>query len=387
MSKVETFRARPDFTLPRIIKGGWQLADDHSDLHIARETAAKDMFEFVELGITAFDCGDIYLGVEEKIGYFLSEYRRRFGTEAASRIKVTTKFVPHFLEKEKLARIDRRYCEEIIDRSLQRLRQERLDLVEIHWWDYDTPGNTETALILKELQAAGKIHHLGATNYDVPHMRDMIAAGVDLACHQVQYSILDRRPENGMVEFCRENNVHILCYGVLAGGLLSDTWLGIPDPGGPYLENVSLDKYYRIIQDFGGWALFQQLLSVLRQIADKHEVSISNVATRFVLERPQVGAAIIGARNARRAVDTLRAFDFSLDPDDYSLIAAVLAKSTGPSGDCYGIDRLENRDALEEVKAEYFVVEDRKLVRKTRQPPVVDEPYGHHLLVHGDQNK
>jgi aryl-alcohol dehydrogenase-like predicted oxidoreductase len=384
---VETFNARPDFRLPRIIKGGWQLADDHSDMQVAQEQAARDMFAFVELGITAFDCGDIYLGVEEKIGYFLEQYRNRFGNEAAKTIKITTKFVPHFLQKEKLAKLDRRYCEEIIDRSLRRLRQERLDLVEIHWWDYGTPGNTEAALMLKDLQRAGKIHHLGATNYDVPHMRQMLDAGVELICHQVQYSLLDRRPENGMVEFCRNRNVHLLCYGVLGGGLLSDTWLGIPDPGGPYLENVSLDKYYRIICDFGGWRLFQELLGALRRIADRYAVSISNVATRYVLERPQVGAAIIGARNARRAADTLRAFEFKLDSEDYAEIGAVLAKSTGPGGDCYDLDRRENRDALEEVKAEYLVVENGTLVKKTRTPPVVAEPYGHHLLVHSSENQ
>jgi hypothetical protein len=99
------------------------------------------------------------------------------------------------------------------------------------------------------------------------------------------------------------------------------------------------------------------------------------------LERPQVGAAIIGARNARRAADTLRAFEFKLDSDDYAEIGAVLARSTGPAGDCYDLDRRENRDALEEVKAEYFVVEKGALVKKTRTPPVVAEPYGHHLLV------
>jgi aryl-alcohol dehydrogenase-like predicted oxidoreductase len=380
VTAMETISVRPDFALPRIIKGGWQLAADHSDVNISNEQAAADMLAFVELGITAFDCGDIYLGVEEKIGFFLQQYRNRFGEEAARRIKVTTKFVPAFLDKQALQSIDRRHCEQIIDRSLQRLKQERLDLVELHWWDYDIPGNLETALILRELQRAGKIHQIGATNYDVPHMREMVGAGVDIACHQVQYSLLDRRPENGMVDFCAANRVTLLCYGVLAGGLLSDTWLGIPDPGRPAFENVSLDKYYRIICDFGGWTLYQELLRALRRIADKHGVSISNVATRYVLDRPQVGSAIIGARTAKRAADTLRAFTFRLDESDYAALNAVLARSTGPTGDCYGIDRLENRDALEEVKTEYFTVENGRLVTKTRKPVVVAEAYGHHVL-------
>ena len=377
--KVESVQVRDDFAISRIVKGGWQLADDHSDARIAKEQAAQDMFAFVDAGITTFDCGDIYVGVEEKIGYFLEQYRSRFGSEAAARIKVATKFVPAFLDKQALSRIDREHCEQIIDRSLRRLRQERLDLVELHWWDYDTPGNVETALILRDLQRAGKIHHLGATNYDVPHMREMLDAGVDLVCHQVQYSLLDRRPENGMVSLCTSRNCKLLCYGALAGGLLSETWLGVADPGRPALENVSLDKYYRIIQDFGGWLLFQELLRAMQAVARRHGVSMTNVATRYVLERPGVGAAIIGARNASRIDDTVRVFSFSLDESDYALLNPILARSTGPTGDCYGIDRQENRDALEEVKTEYFVVENGALVKKTRKPVVVDEPYGHYL--------
>jgi aryl-alcohol dehydrogenase-like predicted oxidoreductase len=84
---------------------------------------------------------------------------------------VHTKFIPAFLQKEELASQTRDKVEAVIDRSLQRLRQERLDLVQLHWWEYEIPGNVETALILKELQRAGKIHHIGGTNYNVAELR------------------------------------------------------------------------------------------------------------------------------------------------------------------------------------------------------------------------
>ena len=72
--------------------------------------------------------------------------------------------------------------------------------MQIHWWNYDIPGNVEVALTLKELQKEGKIHQIGATNYDVKHVKEMVDAGVDIVSHTVQYSLLDRRPENGMVD-------------------------------------------------------------------------------------------------------------------------------------------------------------------------------------------
>jgi aryl-alcohol dehydrogenase-like predicted oxidoreductase len=377
---IETIHLRPAFEIPRVAKGNWQIADDHSGRQVDRDTAVADMFAFAEAGVTAFVCGDIYVGVEERIGEFLVRYRARYGAGAARKIKVLTTYVPFFLELERLRRHSFEDCERVIDRSLKRLRLDRLDLVQMHWWNYDVPGNVEMALMLKQLQAKGKIDLIGATNYDVVRMREMFAAGVDIASHTVQYSLLDRRPAHGMVDLCAQRDCKLLCYGVIGGGLISEKWLGVNDPGRPAFENVSLDKYYRIIVDFGGWELFQDLLRTLQRIAKRHGVSIGNVACRYVLDQKQVGAAIIGARSVDHVAANLRVFALSLDSSDRAAIDAVLSRSIGPQGDCYEIDRLENRDALEEVKSTYFDVEAGRLVEKTRPPVVIAEPYGHYLV-------
>jgi aryl-alcohol dehydrogenase-like predicted oxidoreductase len=376
---LETVALRPGFEIPRIAKGNWQIADDHSGRTPPLEEIVSDLFAFAEAGITAFVCGDIYVGVEARLGEFLRRYRARFGAEAARRIKVLTTYAPFFLDEKRLRAHSLADCESVIDRSLQRLGVERLDVVQMHWWNYEIPGNVGMALMLQELQAKGKIDLIGATNYDTAHMREMFTAGVDIATHTVQYSVLDRRPQHSMVELCAANNCRLLCYGALGGGLISEKWLGIPDPGAPTLENVSLDKYYRIVQDFGGWALFQDLLRTLADIAVRHGVRIGNVATRYILDRDQVACAIIGARNRAHLEANLRTFSFALDSQDNAAIDAVLARSTGPSGDCYELDRRENRDALEEVKTTYLDVEKGELVRKTRPKVTVAEPYGHYL--------
>lgn len=370
---------RPDFSTPRIIKGNWQIADDHSASVRDDEEMYRHMAAFVDAGITAFDCGDIYYGVEERIGRFIERFRRERGAEAARKITVHTKYIPAFLQEEELRTQTRAKVEAVIDRSLRRLRVERLDLVQLHWWNYDIPGNVETALILEELKKAGKIHHIGGTNYNVAELRKMIDAGVDVVANQVQYSLTDRRPQHGMAEYCLANDVHLVCYGALGGGFFSRKWQGIRDPGRPTFENVSLDKYYRIIVDFGGWALFQQLLEVMDAIASKHRVSVAAVAMRYVLEQPGVAAVIQGARHSRHIEENLRVFEFALGSDDYAALQTVLVRSTGPQGDCYDLDRAENRDALENVATEYFDVENGELVTRTRPPVTVAEPYGHHL--------
>lgn len=378
---LERVQLRPGFEIPRLAKGNWQIADDHSSQHIDLDAVVDDMFAFAEAGITAFVCGDIYAGVEARIGEFLSRYRIRHGDEAARKIKVLTTYVPHFLDEDGLRSHSFADCERVIDRSLQRLGLERLDLVQMHWWNYEIPGNAEMALMLRELQRKGKIDLIGATNYDVPRMREMFEAGVSIATHTVQYSVLDRRPTHGMAALCAERGCQLLCYGVLGGGLISEKWIGVKDPGRPAFENVSLDKYYRIISDFGGWSLFQRLLRTLHAIAQRYCVSIANVASRYILDQPQVGAIIIGARNIMHLRNNLAVFTFALDAGDYAQIEAVLADSRGPSGDCYEIDRAENRDALEEVKTRYVDVESGHLVEKTRAPVVLAEPYAPYLAL------
>lgn len=326
----------PGYPISRVIKGGWQLAGGHGA--IDRETAVRDMFHFVDEGITTFDCADIYTGVEETIGEFLARLRRERGSDAAAAVQIHTKFVP---DRDALSSIGRADVSRAIDRSLTRLGVERLDLVQFHWWDYDVSRFVEVALWLDELRTAGKIRHIGLTNFDVPRMRQILDAGVAIVSHQVQYSLLDRRPERGMVDLCRAFDVRLLSYGTVAGGFLSERYLGAPSPEAR-LENRSLVKYALIIEEFGGWALFQDLLSALQSVARRHGVTIGAVAIRWVLDRPQVGAAIVGARHTRHVDDTLRAFTVPLDADDLARLAAVTDRARGPQGDVYSVERVKD---------------------------------------------
>jgi aryl-alcohol dehydrogenase-like predicted oxidoreductase len=333
---VERRQIAPGYSISRIIMGGWQLAGGHGA--ISREDAIEDMFRFVDAGITTFDCADIYTGVEELIGDFLRELRRRRGEGAAQEVQVHTKFVP---DLDSLATLNRTQVEKTIDRSLRRLGVEALDLVQFHWWDYDVPRYVEAAWFLHEMRQSGKIRHVGVTNFDTPTLREMVEAGLPLVAHQLQYSALDRRPENGMAEFCRERGIALLCYGSVAGGFLSDRWLDVPEPA-EALENRSLTKYKLIIDEFGSWELFQELLRTLRAVADRHHTSVAAVAIRYVLQKPQVAAAIVGARNAEHMETTLAALRFELESEDLQRIDGVTGRASGPVGDTYSLEREES---------------------------------------------
>jgi aryl-alcohol dehydrogenase-like predicted oxidoreductase len=330
---VERIALAPDYAISRLIRGGWQLAGGHGEIDRAR--AIADMTAFVDAGVTTFDCADIYTGVEEMIGAFRESLLRKGGAAALARLKVHTKFVP---DHDLLGRLTKRDVASVIDRSLARLRTERLDLVQFHWWSYALPGMVEAASWLKELQDAGKIDRIGGTNFDAARTREMLEGGVPLLSMQTQYSLLDQRPENDLAAVCAASGMRLLCYGTVAGGFLSSRWLGRPEPEEP-LGNRSLVKYKLIIEDFGGWMLFQELLGTLDGIARKHGVSVTAVATRWVLDRPHVAGAIVGARYAEHLSDNLAVFRFALDDEDRQAIAVVLARKTGPLGDTYALER------------------------------------------------
>lgn len=335
MSVVERFPLAPGYSISRVIKGNWQLAGGHGP--VEREQALEDLRLFVQAGITTLDCADIYTGVEELLGEFLRRHRAAMRDGAFPEVQIHTKCVP---DLDTLPALTRRDIEAIIDRSLRRLGVERLDLVQFHWWDYDIPGHVGAALYLKSLQEAGKIRHLAVTNYDVPHLEELLEAGVPIVSNQVQYSVLDRRPERGMVELCQRHGIALLCYGTVAGGFLSERYLGVPEPTPPF-ENRSLLKYKLIIDEFGGWELFQQLLSMLKAVADKHNASVASVATRYVLQQKGVAAAIVGARHARHLPDTLRIFDIRLDEADLAAIQRITQQAQGPLGDIYSVERIK----------------------------------------------
>ena len=330
---VERFELSPGYSISKIIKGGWHLAGGHGQ--IDESIAIEDMRKFVEAGITTFDCADIYTGVEELIGKFIKKYKYAFVTGDLSPIQIHTKYVPDYDSLKSLKKSD---TEAIIDRSLLRLGVDRLDLVQFAWWDYQFPNYVDTAVHLSELQKAGKIRHIGVTNFDNRHLSEIIKAGVQVISNQVQYSVLDHRVEADFMKMQLENPIPYLCYGTVAGGFLSSKYLKKPDPETPY-ENRSLTKYRLIIEEAGGYKRFQSLLRLLNAIGKKHHVGISEVAIKYILEKPYVGGVIVGARNQNH-IDALGMIrGLNLSKEDKHAIKQLIDISPGPLGPFYELER------------------------------------------------
>ena len=326
---VATTELRPGYVISRLIKGGWQLAGGHGA--VDRRAALDDMTAYVEAGLTTFDCADIYTGVEALIG----EWRHQAPADLRSRLRVHTKFVP---DLDMLGRMTQAHVRRMITRSITRLRTDRIDLVQFHWWDFASGDYLQTARWLAALQAEGLIDLIGGTNFDTAHAAAMLREGVRVSTMQVQYSLLDDRPAGAMSALCAGSGMKLLCYGTVAGGFFSERWLGVTEPAAP-LENRSLAKYLLIIEDCGGWDWFQVLLAVLARVGQRHNAGIGAVATRLVLDLPHVAAAIIGVRSRAHLAAHRSLCDIALSAQDRTEIDAVLAQRLPVEGDVYELER------------------------------------------------
>lgn len=310
-----------ELSICRVLNGMWQVSGAHGRIDPGR--AVEAMFAYHEAGFTTWDLADHYGPAEDLIGEFRRRFAARHGAGRLAEIQAFTKWVPY------PGPMTRRAVEDAVQVSLRRMGVDRLDLLQFHWWDYADARYLDALRHLADLVHEGKIRHLALTNFDTERLGVILAASIPIVSNQVQYSLVDRRPEARMAALCRAHGVTLLAYGTLLGGLLSEKYLGRPAPGRSDLDTASLQKYRQMIDAWGGWALFQELLAALRAIAGKHGVGIANVGARYVLDRPAVAGIIIGARLglAEHISDNARVFDLALDTEDFAKIETVLARS------------------------------------------------------------
>jgi aryl-alcohol dehydrogenase-like predicted oxidoreductase len=310
-----------DLNICRILNGMWQMSGYHG--RINPPEAIQSMFQYLDAGYTTWDLADHYGPAEDFIGKFRRQLKDTRGEEALTNLQAFTKWVP------RPTKMTKSLVAESIERSLKRMDVESLDLLQFHWWEYQDDSYLDALQYLAQLQQEGKIKHLALTNFDTEHLKIITEAGIKIVSNQVQFSVVDRRPQVKMIEFCQQHDIKLLAYGTLGGGLISEKYLSPREPQIFQLNTASLKKYKNILNAWGNWNLFQQLLNTLKGIADKHQVSLANVAVRYILEQPTVAGAIVGTRLgiSEHLEDNAKVFDFNLDRVDYQKIDAVSNKS------------------------------------------------------------
>lgn len=312
-----------DLPISKILTGLWQIADMERDGNqLNREAAANAMMPYLDAGLTTFDMADHYGSAELIAG--------RFRKKTSDQVQLLTKWVPEpgKSSKEKVR--------EAVQRALSRLQMEQLDLLQYHAWNYADASYLDDLYWLQELQKEGLIRHLGLTNFDAAHLDLVVRSGIEVVSNQISYSLIDQRGRGAMTEVCQKHGVKILAFGTLAGGMLSEYWLGQPDRPADEMKTWSQMKYKRFIDQAGGWDAFQGLLRTLQLLAKAKKVSMANIACRYMLEQEAVGGIIIGARlgQSNRIADNLRIFGFDLTAEDQNQIRTALDQLHPIPGRC-----------------------------------------------------
>jgi aryl-alcohol dehydrogenase-like predicted oxidoreductase/enamine deaminase RidA (YjgF/YER057c/UK114 family) len=316
--------------ISRVVTGLWQIADmERGGRTLDADAAAAELARYAAAGFDTFDMADHYGSAEIIAGRYLAGVRAgRLEAGPARAPRTFTKWCP----SPGPMTVD--VVRSGVARSLDRMGLETIDLMQFHWWMFQHPGYIDALEGLAGLEAEGRIRHIGLTNFDTDHLRVAVNCGVPVVSNQVSFSLLDRRATGPMSDFCRQSGVRLLAYGTLGGGFLSDRWVGRPEPLD--IPDWSKSKYKRFIDVIGGWGVLQGLLDALASVGRRHGVSVSNVATRWVLQQPAVAAVIVGARlgESEHRADNARLSAFTLDAADMDRIDAALAAAEPVPGDC-----------------------------------------------------
>lgn len=313
-----------ELEISRLVCGLWQVADIEKNGSTIDPNVGADFLQaYADAGFDTFDMADHYGSAELITGQLLSRY-----PSGNTRPRAFTKWCPE--PGAMTADIVRRGVQERLDR----LGVAKVDLLQLHWWTFEHPAWLDALHEMNRLREEGLIGAIGVTNFDAAHLRVALTDGIPVISNQVSFSLVDRRAAGDLSALCAEFDVRLLAYGTLCGGFLSERWLGTPEPTD--ITDWSRLKYKRFIDAAGGWASFQHLLETLSRIALRHGVSISNVASRWVLAHPAVAATIIGARlgESEHRDDNLKVFGFDLDAADRAAIDKACAPMPMIQGDC-----------------------------------------------------
>ena len=271
-----TYQLAPGLKISRMIIGLWQIADmERNGSVLDPVLTSQSMEPYVRAGFTTFDMADHYGSSEVITGYFK---RNHF---LGDQVQLFTKWVP------KPGKINREVVRQAVHMALDRMKQSTIELMQFHAWHYPDPSWLDALFYLNELREEGLIHHLGVTNFDAAHLR--------MAC------------ASGKVE-----------------------------PSQDELTTWSEMKYKRFIDVSGGWDGFQNLLESIKKVADRHKVSMANVASRWMLENPSVAAVIVGARlgQSEHITEHKKMLDLTFSEADMVDIRNAQGSLTPVPGDC-----------------------------------------------------
>lgn len=254
--------------IPEIGIGTWKMLNEATDVEAIRAA--------IEHGSSLVDTAEMY-GNEELVGEAIRGQENVF---------IATKVSPHNFRYDDVIRS----C----DASIRKLGVKQIDLYQLHWPNHSIPI-AETMRAMEQLKRDGKIRHIGVSNFDVKELKEAqgsLKSG-EIVCNQVEYSILVRDIERGLMDFCKRERITIMAYSPLARGAI-------------------FSKKY------------EQLRVKLESIGENHDKSAAQVALNWLISKPQV-VAIPKASSIHHAIENAEAAGWRITPEELSEINRFLS--------------------------------------------------------------
>ena len=302
---------------------------------VADDAAVKTVHAALDAGITTFDTADTYANTaaETVLGRAL-EGQRREGLEIFTKV-----YFPTGPKGPNDTGLSRKHILESINGSLRRLGTDYVDLYQAHRFDYETPLE-ETFQAFADIVRQGKALYIGVSEWTAEQLREghQLARelNVQLISNQPQYSMLHRVIEEKVVPTSDELGISQIVWSPMAQGVLSGKYLpGQPVPAGS-----------RATDDKSGAEFIQKYLrddileavQRLKPIAEQAGLTMPQLAIAWVLQNPNVAAALVGASRPEQLADTVKASGVVLDADTLAAIDVALGDTPNRDGnDTYGV--------------------------------------------------
>ncbi|MFH1856015.1 MAG: aldo/keto reductase [Candidatus Omnitrophota bacterium] len=282
--------------------GEWGPADE--------KECVESVNAALECGINLIDTAPVYGGglSEQIVGKAIKGER--------DKVIIATKC--GLIGRGKNMRIDLtpRSIREEIEGSLKRLGMDYVDIYQCHWPDENTPVEETMAEMLR-LKKEGKIKHIGVSNFDLPLLEKAIAVA-EIAVVQNHYSLLERSIEKDFLPFCEKNEIGVLSYGSLGGGILTGKYAKQPSIG----KGDARSFFYKFYKG-EEFAKSLKVINVLKEISSKNGKPLNQIALNWINQKKGVVCAIAGGRNRDQARMNALSADWLLDEEDLKKLDAA----------------------------------------------------------------
>ncbi len=282
---------------------------------VEQQSAEKCLTKAVELGINFIDIADVYARgkAEEVVGKVIANYDRKD-------LVISSKVFWPMSDGINDRGLSRKHIMESIDRSLERIGTDYLDIYFAHRFDYYTDLE-ETIRAMSDLVDQGVVHYWGSSVWPAVQLERAVWLAKDLGLHpprveQPRYNMLDRFIELDIMETCNRNGIGIVCWSPLAQGVLTGKYNdGIPE--GSRATTSDFIKHDLTEENFAR-------VRRLQEIAASKDIAVSQLALAWILRREEMTSTITGATSESHVISNVAASDIPLDNETLEEIETIL---------------------------------------------------------------